>query len=620
VDPVRASWFHLAVASAFVAGWIEAVTRFVPLFDGRLVFTDRHPFWITPLSYLIFLVPGGAAVALLARVIAPLRASGPRLFLQLLPPIFGVSWLLYPRIERYAIVALSLGLTVQLTRMAARRLAGLRRAVLRVATVGGALTAASAVLASALPAVAERRVLRSLPVGAEGSPNVILLVLDTVRAASLSAYGYSKPTTPTLEKLGERAVRFKHAFATTSWTLPSHASMLTGRYPYELSADWERSLDDAVPVVTEVFRDAGYRTGGFVANIEYTSAQTGLARGFVHFEDWPITLPRIAAESSLGFFILNNTTTRRMMGFYEPFTQRLAEDVIDGFLRWRQRTAGSGRPYFAFLNLYEAHAPFLPPEPYRGQFGASDARLPALTLGKMNGGALRPGEPLTPAELEDEQRAYDGGIAYLDAQIGRLLAILESEGELGSTAVVITSDHGEHFGEFGLRSHGTALYSPGLHVPLIIAYPPKAPPGMVVDRAVTLRDLAATMLDLAGIRAHKIPGRSLAGAWSGEPMTGEPSLILSELWPPRNVEEGVPVAHGYMRSLVNWPLQVIRRVDGKAEFFDLAAGSGDGETPIGGSQRVMLEEQLRAIPPTPFVGRLQDHRMSEEPAPSRSAR
>jgi arylsulfatase A-like enzyme len=602
-------WLEVAVASAFAAAWLELAFRHLPLLSGKLVFTGRHTLWITPLSNLLILVPAGAFTALVCRFVPPLQSLQARLFLQGLPAVFGVLWLLFPRIHPYAIVVLSLGMAVQLARLAAARPWLARRAV-RSMIAAGAVVMAVSMASTLLEDAGRRRALSTASMLPAGAPNVLLVVLDTVRASSLSVYGYERPTTPELEAFAEHAVMFRTSFATTSWTLPSHASMFTGRYPYELSADWERPLDGAEPTLAEVLRDAGYRTGGFVGNIEYTSRETGLARGFQHFGDWPLSFGRVASESSLAFFLLDNPAVRRLMNAYEPFVQRPAEEVIGEFLAWKRSTAAGGQPYFAFLNLYDAHEPLIPPEPYLSRFGATSDRRRAMTFGRLNGGALRPGDPLTPAELDMEERAYDGAIAYLDAEIGRLLRVLSAEGELQSTVVIITSDHGEHFGEHGLRSHGTALYSPGLHVPLLIGLARPTPVAGPVDTPVSLRDLGATVLDLVGIREHPLPGTSLSWAWGSGGDAPEPSILLSELWPPRNVQPDVPVAKGYMRSLVQWPLQLIQRADGVVELLNLA---GDRDGGAAGADRdharTTLDNQVRAIPPTPFAGR------SRVPAP-----
>ncbi len=136
----------------------------------------------------------------------------------------------------------------------------------------------------------EHRAAAALPPAPAGARNVLLIVWDTVRAGNLSLYGYERPTTPNLERLAGRGVRFDLAFSTSSWTLPAHASLFTGRWPHELGVDWKSPLRDDVPTLAEYLAAHGYDTAGFAANLDYCTRETGLARGFAHYEDFPIDL------------------------------------------------------------------------------------------------------------------------------------------------------------------------------------------------------------------------------------------------------------------------------------------------------------------------------------------
>ncbi len=140
-----------------------------------------------------------------------------------------------------------------------------------------------------------------LPPAPPGARNLLLIVWDTVRADKLSLNGYGRPTTPNLQRLAAQGVRFNLAFSTSSWTLPSHASLFTGRWPHELRVDWTSPLRDDVPTVAEYLSANGYDTAGFVANIDYCSRETGLARGFAHYEDYPLSLyEALARDIALG--------------------------------------------------------------------------------------------------------------------------------------------------------------------------------------------------------------------------------------------------------------------------------------------------------------------------------
>jgi len=122
-----------------------------------------------------------------------------------------------------------------------------------------------------------------------GMPNVLLIVLDTVRAKSLGLYGYGRPTTPRLERLARYGTVFKSAFSTAPWTLASHATMFTGRYPHELSTGFLSPLDTTYLTLAELFTSEGYQTAGFAANTFYASQEFGLSRGFTHYEDYRVS-------------------------------------------------------------------------------------------------------------------------------------------------------------------------------------------------------------------------------------------------------------------------------------------------------------------------------------------
>ena len=136
----------------------------------------------------------------------------------------------------------------------------------------------------------EYRASAALPPAPADARNVLLIVWDTVRAGNLSLHGYGRRTSPNLERLAGRGVRFDQAFATAPWTLPSHSSLFTGRWPHELTADWRSPLDETYPTLAEYLAAHGYDTAGFVANLDYCSRETGLSRGFAHYEDYPIEL------------------------------------------------------------------------------------------------------------------------------------------------------------------------------------------------------------------------------------------------------------------------------------------------------------------------------------------
>src|SRR5262249_48372560 len=229
------------------------------------------------------------------------------------------------------------------------------------------------------------------PVPPAGSPNVLVIVLDTVRADHLSLYGYERPTSPTLERLAQRGICFQEARATAPWTLPSHASLFTGRWPHELAVQWATPLGGTFPTLAGYLGQHGYATAGFVANTLYCSYDTGLDRGFTHYEDY--VLQHLSPFRTARLVDLSLKTVADLcvalslsldMGVFRPWQESLlaslltrleAHDRKDAgsinreFLGWLSRRERSGRPFFAFLNYYDAHSLYLLPPGAVYRFG-----------------------------------------------------------------------------------------------------------------------------------------------------------------------------------------------------------------------------------------------------------
>jgi arylsulfatase A-like enzyme len=410
-------------------------------------------------------------------------------------------------------------------------------------------------------AYAENRAVAELQPAPRSAPNVILLILDTVRAMSLSSYGYARATSPHLDALATEGVRFERAVATASYTLPTHATLFTGRYPHQTSVGWGGPLDDDAPTIAEVLRRHGYATGGFAANLLYCTRAFGLARGFDTYRDY-VTTPGEALRGSALTEALLESLLGRILPDYIP-GRPTATQVSDRFLRWQERVSRSGRPFFAFLNFFDAHGPYVVPAPFDTMF---TGRRPALRDPHVHGKKYSAQEAAT---LQD---AYDQAIRYLDANLARLFDELERRGVLDNTIVIVTADHGEEFLEHGLIGHGDGLNFPSLHVPLIIRFPHSIPRGTVIPTPVTLRDVPATILDLiAAPEPYEIPGSTLAVHWQDR--AGETSLpgstILSELDGLPAPPDERPVTRGDMYSVVANGLHLIRQGDGHEELYDI---------------------------------------------------
>src|SRR5207237_241264 len=167
-----------------------------------------------------------------------------------------------------------------------------------------------------------------------------------------------------LEEIASTGVCFDRAVATAPWTLPSHASMFTGHFPHEQSADWQRALDSKYPTLAEVLSARGYRTAGFVANVVYCERSAGVARGFAHYEDFLFSWERVARSSHLACYFADK------FGLWPclPEAHKDAGRVNHEFLKWLD-AAGAG-PFFVFLNYMDAHDPYVAPVPFKGRFSS----------------------------------------------------------------------------------------------------------------------------------------------------------------------------------------------------------------------------------------------------------
>lgn len=440
-------------------------------------------------------------------------------------------------------------------------------------------------------ATAESRTLGSLPPAAPKAPNVLFIVMDNVRAASASLNGYDRPTTPNLDRLAARGVRFEEARSTASWTLPSHAGMFTGQWHHRLSVGWDQALDRTYPTLAEHLSKQGYATAGFVGNIYYCNRRYGLDRGFARYEDYyenqTVSPYEIIRSSSLGRCLLPLVGLPVRVGFAEVYRRKSADLLNHDLLGWLS-TQRDNRPFFAFVNYYDAHAPCILPEGSHRRFGHAERpqkeQIEALKrYQRLSANTLKP-EDGDPKQVDREgmeilRDSYESCIAYIDAQIGRLFADLERRGMLENTMVVVTSDHGEHFNEHGFVGHGQSVYRREVHVPLLII-PPAGSIGSslvkgVVPEPVSLRDLPATIVDLLAIRDKSpFPGTSLAPLWSSSGMLDPhhaPSPVLSEVGHKTHVPrmERIPATVGEVKALISGGKVYIRNMGAKEEVFDL---------------------------------------------------
>jgi arylsulfatase A-like enzyme len=529
----------------------------------RFIFVGRDIVWMAPLAEALVFLAVGLLLALLARLwgrFTWLQALGVLAFLSFLALLF-----MYTPIHKGAALLLALGLGFQATRVAGKHPEGFHRLV-RVGTPVVLVVALILGVGSRVwRAWQERQEIAAMGQQRAGAPNVLFIILDTVRALSLSAYGYPRPTSPNLEKFARSAVRFDNAYSNAPWTLPSHASFFTGLLPHQLSSGWLTPLDAKDPTIAEALAAHGYLTSGFVGNTLYGDTEKGLDRGFQHWEDYAVTPGEILRSSVLIRDLTSRRLTREPFNSFEILGRKRAARINAEFLSWLDGV--KDRPFFTFLNYFDAHAPYLPREDYARRFAT-----PGLTHNYSEWARLRgrpAGDSLISDWVQDNEDRYDAMIAELDAELGNLLAELDRRGILDNTVIIISSDHGEQFGEHSIIGHGNSLYLPVLHVPLLIRYPSRVPQGATVGRPVALRDIPATIADLSGLASEvTFPGRSLARFWSNDSTVpvGPDTLLMTVEYNPR-LPKGNPIDQGSMRALVLDTLHFIVNGDQREELY-----------------------------------------------------
>ena len=347
------------------------------------------------------------------------------------------------------------------------------------------------------------------PTAQEPPPNVLLVVVDTLRVDKLGCYDGDLGLTPHIDTFAAQSVRFEQAYAHASWTLPSFASLFTSLPPPGHGAGGKlgqfRELADSLRTVAECFRDAGYATAS-VVNVDYLTDAFGMTQGFdqVDFE-----------------FYSSNTKARS------------ATKTTAAALEWlRKRPA---RPFFLFVHYFDPHLVYAPPPIFRKKFAAPEDQdssewvfgsRPQIVACRWKQA------PIRPSTIRRAEKLYNGEVAYTDYEVGRLIEAIDQMGLESSTIVVFTADHGEEFLDHGSFEHGHTLYNELVHVPLLIRYPKRLKAGAVSTTA-GLVDVTPTLCALADVepdpafRGHNLV--ELIGAT--EPQT-RPIMFAGNFWGP----------------------------------------------------------------------------------------
>ena len=356
-----------------------------------------------------------------------------------------------------------------------------------------------------------------VPASSPTRDNILLVTLDTARADRLGAYGYARARTRYLDRLAAEGVRFQSAFSPAPITLPAHASIFTGLYPFEhgVRNNGNFYLQDRFETLTTILSKQGYRTGAFVSAF-VLDRRYGLARSFDTYDD-------------------------RMQGSQAQVVsleaERRGDRTAAALNEWLDREARGGAPFFAWLHLYDPHEPYRAPRPFGDAFADSP---------------------------------YDGEIAFTDAIVASVLDQLGRLGVRDKTIVAVIGDHGESLGDHGEETHSMFVYEAAIRIPLLLWRPGRLPAGLVVSPPVRATDLAPTLLELVGAPPLNAPhGRSLLPLITGT-APGEPEPVYAETYLPQFYLNWAP-----LRTLRDERWKFIDAP--KPELYDLSKDPGERE-------------------------------------------
>jgi len=503
---------------------------------GMEIHVSWQILWISPLVDLILFLLVALVISVAGRLWPRLPVFRATIFALISLTLY--DWLLVPnRLYHIACLLFAAGVATVLS----GRIAGSERSAVRFwrQTLPGLVALAVLVFAVVQggPWFVEHEQLAKLPPPEPGSPNVLLIIVDTLRADHVSAYGYSRPTTPNIDRLAQQGVLFENAVSAASWTYPSHVSLMTGKYPSEDGLGrvppmslWHSNSDlIRNPMIGEELEKRGYRTGAFSGNRIYFDHDLGFGRGFLHFEDyffspsdmlfrtvfgkelsrWCLSrgravriLQRLGLERSLDLDAEGSGERwSRVRSWDSHPPRKRGQEINREVLRWIGKSP-QAHPFFAVLNYFDVHASYGGPPSY-----------PKPAWGQS----------------QDADK-YDDGVKYVDDCIGQLMAELRSRHFDQNTLLVITADHGESLGEHGLATHAKSLYWDLIHVPLLFWYPGHVPSGIRIPNVVSTSFLASTLTSwLPGTEHIEFPGPSLAGLWEGSGVDSSAYYPLAEL-------------------------------------------------------------------------------------------
>jgi len=404
-------------------------------------------------------------------------------------------------------------------------------------------------------------------------PNVVLIIIDTLRADHLGCYGYSRDTSPVLDSLAASGIRFSRCQAQAPWTLPAHASIWTGltvtSHMTGNRGGIDYGLDPELQNIATILKEEGYVTLGFV-NVVLLSTDFGFANGFDHYSSYPDGNGRAA-------------------------------ETVSEVLGWLDENQGNPGPLLIVMHLFDVHAPYDPPGPFDRRFSESGAE-------GVTGWEIEEGTLLNPEDRDHLLDMYDGEISWVDSELGRFFAELRARGLSGNTLIIVTSDHGEEFLEHGRWGHGHDLYQEQLHVPLIITGP--GIPGGVVDSTLAAQiDILPTITGFTGLPIPpEVEGLNLLE------LHGHRTVPSSGVSPDRCflVNSSLEDFENRASILVDYRKAIVNFTTGEESMFDLDVDPGENNPSEPSPDLIEALELYWTTPPLGEPSSVTDERIQED--------
>ncbi len=414
--------------------------------------------------------------------------------------------------------------------------------------------------------------LHDVPAATVKKPNVILIVMDTVRADHCSNYNYFRDTTPNLMKLSEKATLYNRAISTGDYTLSAHASIFSGQYSRTHGAHPDhpsppRPLDQDIKTLTEILSENGYYSMANVSNIAFITKSFGFQQGFDFYDQRgrPRVLEKRMQQHYLKELIRSALCCLPMPREFELKFRR-ADEINNEVYSQLEIVKKHKKPFFLFLNYMDAHRPYVPPPPFDKRYlGDNWIQLSQKQFDQIKKEVLSLKRNLTEKERSYLISQYDGGIAFIDHSLGEFFGHLKKLEMYDNSLIIITSDHGEAFGRRNFLEHGCSVFQDQIHIPLIIKFP-NVRKRNVNDKLVSLIDIMPTILDVVGINenmSEDLQGRSLISADLDEPRD-----LISESFALETIEDQ-PRLDRIERAIFSGPYKYIESTIGKQELYDL---------------------------------------------------